>query len=99
VAFDFGVPDQGYESPWSSAQFHYIYDSARMNADELPRTYEDLDAWIRAHPGRFTYIAPGPGAFQGTRSVKQMLYWASGGSEQWVGEWDQALYDEHAPAL
>ena len=99
VAFDFGVPVEGYESPWSGAQFHYIYDSARMSADELPRTYDELDVWIRAHPGRFTYIAPGPGAFQGTRFVKQMLYYVSGGFTKWVGEWDQALYEQHAPAL
>lgn len=99
VAFDFGFPVDGYESPWSSAQFHYIYDSARMDEDTLPRTYDELDAWIRANPGRFTYIAPGPGAFQGTRFVKQLLYWVSGGSEQWAGPFNQALYDEHAPQL
>jgi len=99
VAFDFGVAVEGYESPWSSAQFHFIYDSARMSADDVPRTYDELDAWIRAHPGRFTYIAPGPGAFQGTRFVKQMLYFVSGGFEKWVGEWNQELYEEHAPAL
>jgi putative spermidine/putrescine transport system substrate-binding protein len=99
VAFDFGVPVDGYESPWSSAQFHLIYDSARMTEDELPRTYGELAAWIEAHPGRFTYAAPGPGAFQGTRFVKQALYYVSGGHEPWVGEWDKALYDRHAPAL
>lgn len=99
VAFDFGAPVAGYESPWSSAQFHYIHDSARMSADELPRTYDELDAWIRTHPGRFTYIAPGPGAFQGTRFVKQMLYYVSGGFETWVGEWNQELYEQHASAL
>jgi putative spermidine/putrescine transport system substrate-binding protein len=99
VAFDFGVPVEGYESPWSSAQFHFIYDSARMEAGELPRTYDELDAWIQGNPGRFTYIAPGPGAFQGTRFVKQVLYAVSGGYEQWVGDWDPAVYEEHAPAL
>jgi putative spermidine/putrescine transport system substrate-binding protein len=99
VAFDFGVPVAGYESPWSSAQFHFIYESERMEADELPRTYDELDAWIHHNPGRFTYIAPGPGAFQGTRFVKQLLYAVSGGFGQWVGEWDPALYEEHAPAL
>ena len=99
VAFDFGVPVEGYESPWSSAQFHLIYDSARMAEEDLPRTYADLDTWIREHPGRFTYIAPGPGAFQGTRFVKQMLYYVSGGYEQWVGAWDQALYNEQSPLL
>jgi putative spermidine/putrescine transport system substrate-binding protein len=99
VAFDFGFPVEGYESPWSSAQLHLIYDSARMNADDLPRTYDELGVWIRANPGRFTYIAPGPGAFQGTRFVKQMLYYVGGGYEQWVGEWNQELYDQHASAL
>jgi putative spermidine/putrescine transport system substrate-binding protein len=99
VAFDFGVPVEGYESPWSSAQFHYIYDSARMEAKDLPRTHDELDAWIRSNPGRFTYIAPGPGAFQGTRFVKQLLFALSGGDEQWVGQWDLGLYEEHAPAL
>ena len=70
-----------------------------MSEDELPRTYEELTTWIEAHPGRFTYIAPGPGAFQGTRFAKQVLYAVSGGYEQWVGPWDPELYAQHAPAL
>jgi putative spermidine/putrescine transport system substrate-binding protein len=99
IAFDFGYPVNGYESPWSSAQLHFIYDSARMSEADLPRSFDELDAWIRANPGRFTYIAPGPGAFQGTRFVKMVLYWVSGGAEQWVGAWNQALYDEWSPQL
>lgn len=96
---DFGRPVEGYESPWSGAQFHFIYDSARMSEDELPRSYAELTEWIEANPGRFTYIAPGPGAFQGTRFVKQALYEISGGQEQWVGDFNQELYDEWAPEL
>lgn len=96
---DFGRPVEGYESPWSGAQFHFIYDSARMSEEDLPRSYAELTEWIEANPGRFTYIAPGPGAFQGTRFVKQALYEISGGQEQWVGDFNQELYDEHAPAL
>ena len=96
---DFGRPVDGYESPWSGAQFHFIYDSARMGADDLPRSYAELSDWIAMNPGRFTYIAPGPGAFQGTRFVKQALFEVSGGQSQWVGEFNQELYDEHAPAL
>lgn len=96
---DFGRPVDGYESPWSGAQFHFIYDSARMSEDDLPRSYAELNDWIAANPGRFTYIAPGPGAFQGTRFVKQALFEVSGGQAQWVGEFNQELYDEHAPAL
>ncbi|MDE2859844.1 MAG: ABC transporter substrate-binding protein [Chloroflexota bacterium] len=96
---DFGRPVEGFESPWGGAQFHYIYDSARMSADDLPRSHAELSDWIAMHPGRFTYIAPGPGAFQGTRFVKQVLFELSGGQSQWVGEFNQELYDEHAPAL
>ncbi len=96
---DFGRPVEGMESPWSGAQFHFIYDSARMAEEDLPRSYAELSDWIAMNPGRYTYIAPGPGAFQGTRFVKQMLFELSGGQSQWVGEFNQELYDEHAPAL
>ena len=96
---DFGRPVDGYESPWSGAQFHFIYDTARMAAEDLPRSYAELSDWIAMNPGRFSYIAPGPGAFQGTRFVKQALFEISGGQSQWVGEFNQELYDEHAPAL
>ena len=96
---DFGRPVEGFESPWGGAQFHFIYDSARMSEGDLPRSHAELSDWIAMHPGRFTYIAPGPGAFQGTRFVKQVLFEISGGQSQWVGEFNQELYDEHTPAL
>lgn len=95
---DFGEPIGELESPWSSAQFQFIYDSARMSEDELPRSYAELAAWVQANPGRFTYIAPGPGAFQGTRFVKGALFELSGGAEQW-STFDQELWDEWSPEL
>lgn len=99
VAYDFGVPVEGFESPWASAQFQFIYDSARMAERDLPRSFDELTEWIKAHRGRFTYVAPGPGAFQGTRFVKQVLYAVSGGYEQFVGPWNQELFNQKAPAL
>jgi len=54
---DFGRPVEGFESPWGGAQFHYIYDSARMSADDLPRSHAELSDWIAMHPGRFTPIS------------------------------------------
>ncbi len=98
VNLDFGEPIETLESPWSSAQFQFIYDSARMDAAELPRSYAGLKTWACEHPGRFTYIAPGPGAFQGTRFVKGALFELSGGAEQWL-TFDQALWDEWSPQL
>jgi len=99
VNMDFGRPVEGYESPWSSAQFHFIYDSARMSEEDLPSSYAELEEWIMANPGRFTYVAPGPGGFIGTRFIKQLFFEVSGGQEQWVGEFNQELYDEWAPVV
>lgn len=98
IYLDFGEPVEGYESPWSSAQFQLIYDSARMGEDELPRSYAELLEWARANPGRFTYIAPGPGAFQGTRFVKGALFELSGDAKQWLA-FEQPLWDEWSPQL
>ncbi|MEL6404332.1 MAG: ABC transporter substrate-binding protein [Chloroflexota bacterium] len=99
VAFDFGTPVEGYESPWSSAQLQLIYDTARISEEDLPSNYDELTTYIKENPGRFTYIAPGPGAFQGTRFVKQALYHVSGGVDQWTGEWNQELFDQYSPNL
>lgn len=95
---DFGVDVDGAESPWASAQFQMVYDTARTPADQLPRSYAALKTWACDHPGRFTYIAPGPGAFQGTRFVKQALFELSGGAGQW-SEFDQATWDQWSPKL
>jgi putative spermidine/putrescine transport system substrate-binding protein len=98
INLDFGNPVDNQESPWSSAQFQFIYDSARMSKDELPHSYAELKDWACAHPGRFTYIAPGPGGFLGTRFAKGALYELSGDAEQWL-TFDQALWGQHSPAL
>ncbi len=98
INLDFGNPVENMESPWSSAQFQFIYDSARTSANELPRSYAELKDWACAHPGRFTYIAPGPGGFLGTRFAKGALYEVSGGAEQWLN-FDQALWDQWSPEL
>jgi putative spermidine/putrescine transport system substrate-binding protein len=98
INLDFGTPVDNMESPWSSAQFQFIYDSARMSEDELPRSYAELKEWACANPGRFTYIAPGPGGFLGTRFIKGALYELSGNAEQWL-TFDQALWGQHSPAL
>ncbi|HMQ32072.1 MAG TPA: ABC transporter substrate-binding protein [Chloroflexaceae bacterium] len=98
IYLDFGEPVEGYESPWSSAQFQLIYDSARMGEEELPRSYAALLEWAKTNPGRFTYIAPGPGAFQGTRFVKGALFELSGDARQWLA-YEEEVWAEHAPQL
>ncbi len=67
---DATVPTEGYESPWGSAQFVMIVDSARV--PEPPRSALELRDWAAAHPGRLTY--PLPPDFIGTTFLKQALY-------------------------
>ncbi len=98
INLDFGTPVNNLESPWSSAEFQFIYDSSRMSADQLPRSYADLLTWACAHPGRFTYVAPGPGGFLGTSFVKGALYEISGNANQWQ-TFNQATWDQWSSKL
>lgn len=99
VAMDFGVEVEFYEVPWSSFPFQWIYNTATIAPEDVPRSYAELSAWIEANPGRFTYIAPGPGAFQGTRIVKQLFLELCGGYEAFGQEFSQELYDSCAPQV
>lgn len=98
ISRDFGHPVDDLESPWSSAQMQLMYDSARMGTDQLPRSYAAFKEWACTHPGRASYVAPGPGGFIGTRFVKGALFELSGDAEQWA-VFDQALWDKWSPAL
>jgi len=97
VAIDAGVPVDGAESPWGSAQFQFVYDTARTNAVDLPRSYAELADWIEANPGRFTY--PAPPAFHGTRFLTQWLYELSDGGQPWTDGLDEAAYEEASSEL
>jgi putative spermidine/putrescine transport system substrate-binding protein len=96
VAFDFGVPVEGYESPWAAFQFVMEYNTATVG-DSPPMTYEELHAWILANPGRFTY--PTPPNHVGSAFVRQLFYWKAGDPAPFLGPFDQELYDEVAPQV
>lgn len=67
---DFGLSTEGLEAPWGSARFTLFYDATAV-AHPPPRNPRELLAWIRAHPGRFTY--PQPPDFAGSAFLKQLL--------------------------
>ena len=90
VSNDLGLAVEYYESPYGKAQFVLSYDSARV--PEPPASIEDLIAWVKENPGLFTY--PAPPDFTGTAFVMHICYWATGGHEQFLTEFDQALFDE-----
>ncbi|MCZ6629973.1 MAG: ABC transporter substrate-binding protein [Actinobacteria bacterium] len=94
---DFGLAVEGSESPLGSAQFQFVYDSARTDEASLPRSYIELGEWIAAHPGRFTY--PAPPAFHGTRFIKQAFYELTGGVENWLGPLDETAFAEGSAGL
>ncbi len=93
IAFDFGYPVEGYESPYGSAQMVMIYDSQAVPGP--PSSVEALLEWVVANPGRFTY--PAPPDFTGSAFVRHVFYYAAGGYENLLGPFDQALYDAVAP--
>jgi putative spermidine/putrescine transport system substrate-binding protein len=66
---DFGTPIEGLETPWQNAQFVMAWDTARFA--EPPRTLDGLVAWVKAHPGRFTY--PAPPEFSGSVFTRHFL--------------------------
>jgi putative spermidine/putrescine transport system substrate-binding protein len=95
LSHDFGTPIDGCEAPWSKAQFSFVY-----NADTVenpPTSLAGILDWARAHPGRFTY--PAPPDFTGSVFIREALYSQAGGYERVPSEFDQAAYDELAPAL
>lgn len=67
---DFSVPIDGYESPYSKAQFVLI-----SNTDKAPEplnSAQDLLEFCKAHPGQVTY--PAPPDFTGSAFVRTIIY-------------------------
>jgi putative spermidine/putrescine transport system substrate-binding protein len=92
IANDFGVPVEGCEVPWNTAQFALAYDSATL--PDPPRSIPGLVTWIKANPGKFTY--PAPPDFNGSVFVRHVFYHAAGGAENLLGPFDQAKFDTAA---
>lgn len=69
IATDFGVPVDGQSSPWNRAAFVFAHDRART--PQPPSGFDDLLAWARRNPGRFTY--PAPPDFTGSAFVRQAV--------------------------
>lgn len=86
VSRDFEQDPAGFESPWGVVQFAMIYDPART--PEPPRSVPALAAWIRSHPGRFTYDQE----FTGATFLKTLMYALSGGVESFQNGFDEARY-------
>lgn len=97
VRTDFGHPVNGAESPWGSTQWQYVYDSARIKPQDLPRNFRQLAVWAKAHPGRFTF--PAPPSFYGNRFLRMALFELAGGREAFAGPFKADVWDAKSPLL
>ena len=68
------------------------YDTARVA--EPPKSFDALQRWIKAHPGRFTYIAPPD--FTGSAFVRHILLHFGGYSPRFQSAFDEQFYKESA---
>src|SRR5260370_20175333 len=91
---DFGTLVDGLEAAGKKADFVLAYDSARFT--NPPDSIEALRAWIKAHPGRFTYIAPPD--YTGSVFIRLvLLHLGKGDPDFWTG-FHEGLYQRAAAA-
>lgn len=104
VMRDFEQDPGGWESPWGRVQFALIHDTIRTPVP--PRTVEELGAWIRQNPGRFTHDQ----GFTGVTFLKGVMYALAGGHEPFAGGFSEERWSggrerllpwmrEHAPSF
>lgn len=89
LSSDFGTPVNGCEAPWHKAQFSFVYNAATVT--NPPKTLTDLFAWVKTHPGRFTY--PQASDFTGAAFLRQALNDVSGGYKKVPLTYSQDAYD------
>jgi len=95
LTYDAGFPTEGYESPLWKCNAVFGYDGAKATfPDAVP--IEDFFAWLKENPGRFTY--PVASEFMGSMFVRTVCNHVTGGFEQYMADFDQAVFDENFPA-
>ncbi len=98
VSSDMGYPVDYYESPWGTAQYQMVYNSADVSAADLPQNFTQLLAWAEANPGKLTYVAPPD--FYGDTFIKEALYDLTGGYEQYENaNMTESQFDELSAPL
>lgn len=69
--------DTDYSVPYRGSQVLLAFDTAKLPADQAPRTFADLVAWIKANPGQFIYNRPDKGG-SGGNFVRRAIYEVNG---------------------
>jgi putative spermidine/putrescine transport system substrate-binding protein len=95
VQYDFGYPTEGYEAPWGKVQFVFTYDSSKV--DNTPTTLEELEAWVKANPGKFTY--PAPPDFTGSAFIRHILNETSEDYSAYLDGFNEKLLTKEAEKM
>ncbi|MBN9431135.1 MAG: extracellular solute-binding protein [Bosea sp.] len=66
-----------YSMPYRGSQVLLAYDSTKVAADAVPKTWDALTAWIKANPGQFIYNRPDKGG-SGKNFVVRAIHEANG---------------------
>ncbi len=93
IGQDFQQPADGFECPWGNVQMAIIYDS--LKAPAPPQDRAELLAFVRRHPGCFTF----DNHFTGLTFLKILLMDIAGGPQVLAGPFDEEKYRRYAPLL
>lgn len=83
-----------YIQPYRGTTVLLAYNSDTVT--DVPETMDELIAWIKANPGRFTYNVPGTGGAADS-FLRTLVYnflpeeAATSADEKWVEEWDEGF--------
>lgn len=55
---DFGVETGQAEMPWSGEQYVCSTNTKRLARADAPKTFAELQTYLEANPGKFTYVKP-----------------------------------------
>ena len=92
---DNGYPTGLQEVPWAQFQYTCMVDTARLPREDAPRTFEDLETFLQANPGRFTYVRPPD--YIGNTFVQSVLYaFNPDGAEPFLRDAETFTPDEFA---
>ena len=95
---DNGYPTDYREVPWAQFQYTCLVDTARLAAEDAPADFAELETYLQANPGRFTYVRP-PN-YIGNVFVQSVLYaFAEGGPELFQRDISEVDIEELTAAL
>ena len=94
-----GLKTSDFSMPYRGSQVLLAYDSTKVKDTDVPKTFPDLLAWVKANPGQFVYCRPDKGG-SGGNFVVRAIYQATGNDPSIFkpGTPDTALTDQFSKA-